>query len=81
MGKSQRSRRCWTAPRVGHTPLLQLFWDLRENRTAYDVAYVALAEALDAPLLTGDQRIAMATGPRCAIEVLKVGRGTVGSAP
>lgn len=59
--------------RVEHTPLLQRCWELRENLTAFDAAYVALAEALDAPLLTGDQRLAKATGPRCAIEVLRVG--------
>lgn len=60
--------------RIEHTPLLERCWELRENLTAYDAAYVALAEALDAPLLTGDRRLARATGPRCAIEVLRVTR-------
>lgn len=44
------------------TPLLPRIWELRENLTAYDAAYVALAEALDCPLLTFDRRIAEAPG-------------------
>ncbi len=40
-------------------------WQLRENVTAYDAWYVALAEALDAPLATLDSRLAHSTGPRC----------------
>ncbi len=43
-----------------HEPLLPLIWKLRQNLTAYDAAYVALAMALDAPLLTLDARIARA---------------------
>ncbi len=57
--------------RVEHTPLLTRCWELRENLTVYDAAYVALAEALQATLLTGDQRLARSTGPRCPIEVVK----------
>jgi len=56
--------------RVPHTPLLPRCWELRENLTLYDGAYVALAELLDVTLLTGDSRIKRAPGPRCAIEVL-----------
>jgi predicted nucleic acid-binding protein len=56
--------------RVSHEPLLLRCWQLRDNLTVYDAAYVALAEALDADLLTGDRRLASATGPRCRIEVL-----------
>jgi predicted nucleic acid-binding protein len=56
--------------RVSHEPLLLRCWQLRDNLTVYDAAYVALAEALDADLLTGDRRLASATGPRCHIEVL-----------
>ncbi|MCC6618995.1 MAG: type II toxin-antitoxin system VapC family toxin [Chloroflexi bacterium] len=41
-------------------------WQLRDNLTAYDAWYVALAEALEAPLVTLDDRLASATGPRCA---------------
>lgn len=57
--------------RVEHTPLLTRCWELRDNLTIYDASYIALAEALQAPLLTGDRRLARATGPRCAIEVIK----------
>lgn len=54
--------------RYPHEPLLPRIWELRENLTAYDAAYVALAEALDAPLLTGDDRLAGAAGIRATIE-------------
>lgn len=40
-------------------------WELHPNVTAYDAAYVALAEVLDAPLLTLDRRLARADGPTC----------------
>lgn len=60
--------------RAPHLPLLPRCWELRENLTAYDAAYVALAEALDATLLTGDRRLARAIGPRCGIEVLRMPR-------
>ncbi|MBI4883336.1 MAG: type II toxin-antitoxin system VapC family toxin [Actinobacteria bacterium] len=40
-------------------------WQLRDNLTAYDAAYVALAESIDVPLLTLDARLAAAPGPRC----------------
>jgi len=46
--------------RHGHDALLPRIWELRCNLTAYDAAYVALAEALDAPLLTRDRRLAAA---------------------
>ena len=55
--------------RYPHTPLVGRIWELRENLTAYDAAYVALAEALDAPLVTTDGRLAQAPGVRAAIEV------------
>ena len=57
--------------RAPHVPLLGRCWELRDNLTAYDAAYVALAEALDATLLTGDRRLARAAGPTCNIEVLR----------
>lgn len=54
--------------RWSHEPLLGRIWDLRANLTAYDAAYVALAEVLDAPLLTLDARLAAAPGILAAIE-------------
>ena len=46
-------------------------YELRENVTAYDSAYVALAEVLGCELLTGDERLASAPGLRCAVRVLR----------
>src|SRR4029078_1910357 len=46
--------------RYPHTALLPRVWELRDNLTAYDAVYVALAEALDAPLVTRDRRLAAA---------------------
>jgi predicted nucleic acid-binding protein len=57
--------------RAPHVPLLARCWELRDNLTVYDAAYVALAEALDATLITGDRRLARSAGPTCNIEVLK----------
>jgi predicted nucleic acid-binding protein len=55
--------------RYPHEFLLPRVWQLRNNLTAYDAVYVALAEALDAPLLTRDRRLAGATGHRARIEL------------
>ena len=55
--------------RYSHTPFLGRIWELRENLTAYDAAYVALAEALDAPLVTMDVRLAQAPGNRATVEL------------
>lgn len=41
-------------------------WELRGSVTSYDAWYVALAEALDAPLATLDRRLSRASGPRCS---------------
>lgn len=57
--------------RVGHAPLLTRCWELRGPLTAYDAAYVAVAELLDLTLLTADARLAAAPGPRCAIELIR----------
>ena len=51
-------------------PLLVRVWQLRHNVSAYDGCYVALAEAVEHPLLTADRRLADAPGIRCAFEVL-----------
>jgi predicted nucleic acid-binding protein len=56
--------------RYPHDFLLSRVWDLRNNLTAYDAVYVALAEALDAPLVTRDQRLAAAAGHRARIELV-----------
>ncbi|GJG85422.1 ribonuclease VapC9 [Gemmatimonadetes bacterium T265] len=56
--------------RHAHTPLLGRVWQLRDNLTAYDASYVALAEALDATLLTRDARLAGAPGVRARVEVV-----------
>lgn len=56
--------------RYPHDLLLPRIWELRHNLTAYDAAYVALAEALDAPLLTRDKRLAAAAGHRARVEVV-----------
>lgn len=56
--------------RMPLAPLLQRIWELRDNLTAYDAAYVALAERLDGPLLTCDAKLAGANGPRCTFDVI-----------
>lgn len=56
--------------RTPHRPLLVRCWELRENLTVYDAAYVALAEMLDVVLVTADARLSNAPGPRCEIELL-----------
>ena len=55
--------------RYAHTPMLPRIWELRDNVSAYDAAYIALAETLEAPLVTTDARLARAPGIRAAIEV------------
>jgi predicted nucleic acid-binding protein len=56
--------------RVPHLSLLARIWGLRDNLSVYDAAYVALAEALRAPLLTADRRIARVPGIVCDVEVI-----------
>lgn len=58
----------WPGERVGHAPLLARAWELRDTVRGWDAMYVALAEALDAVLLTTDGRLASASGPTCTIE-------------
>lgn len=55
--------------RYPHSAMLPRIWQLRHTLSAYDAAYVALAEALDVPLLTCDARIASASGHRAKVEV------------
>lgn len=47
--------------------LVERMWDMRENITTYDASYVALAEALDVPLMTADQRLARAASRYCEV--------------
>jgi predicted nucleic acid-binding protein len=56
--------------RFGHRPLLGRVWELKWSLRTWDAFYVALAEALQATLITADVRLAKAPGPRCAIEVV-----------
>lgn len=56
--------------RYPHDIFLPRIWGLRANVTAYDAAYIALAEALDAPLITRDQRLAATAGHRARVEVV-----------
>lgn len=60
----------WPMRRYPHDLLLPRIWALRENLTAYDAVYVALAELLDAPLLTRDRKIANAPGHSARVEIL-----------
>jgi predicted nucleic acid-binding protein len=56
--------------RHAHEPLLDRVWELRANLTAYDAVYVALAEALNAVVLTCDSRLARAPGIKARIELV-----------
>ena len=56
--------------RYPHDFLLSRVWELRRNLTAYDAMYVALAEVLDAPLLTRDKRRAASAGHPARIELV-----------
>jgi predicted nucleic acid-binding protein len=56
--------------RIPHRPLIGRCWQLRDNLTVYDAAYVALAELMQVDLLTADARLAAAPGIRCRVEVL-----------
>ncbi|WP_448641682.1 type II toxin-antitoxin system VapC family toxin [Geodermatophilus sp. URMC 63] len=59
-----------TVERYPHLPLLARAWELRDSVSAYDAQYVALAELLEVPLVTGDGRLARAPGLRCTVDLL-----------
>jgi predicted nucleic acid-binding protein len=52
------------------SPLLHRVWQMRENVSAYDATYMALAEALDCALVTADARLGRVPGARCAVTVV-----------
>jgi predicted nucleic acid-binding protein len=56
--------------RCTHRPLIARCWELRDNISPYDAAYIALAELLGSALLTADRRLARAPGIRCAVETI-----------
>ncbi len=55
--------------RYSHVAFLDRIWELKGDLTAYDAAYVALAETFSAPLVTTDARLAQAPGTRAEVEV------------
>jgi predicted nucleic acid-binding protein len=57
--------------RAEHKDLLERVWSLRDSITAYDAAYVVLAEILDCPLLTCDAKLARSHGHRARIELIE----------
>lgn len=72
-GAGQSALAAWrrlVVVRYSAASLTPRIWSLRENLTAYDAAYVALAEALQCPLVTADSRLANAAGIRCPVTVL-----------
>lgn len=62
--------RAWPGERYGHRALLSRAWELRHSVRTWDALYVALAEVLQADLITLDERLASARGPRCPIRVI-----------
>ncbi len=61
----------WPGERVGHRLLLHRAWQLRDNVRGADAMYVALAEMMDATLLTTDARLSRATGLECHVELVQ----------
>lgn len=57
--------------RHAHADLLPRIWQLRESVSAYDASYIALAEALDAPLVTCDAKLARSHGHSAEIELIE----------
>jgi predicted nucleic acid-binding protein len=71
---AERAVRVWARLGMYRVPLvgmLERIWELRENLSAYDATYVAVAEALDTLLLTADARLTRAPGPTCPITVVR----------
>ena len=71
---AERAVRAWARLGMYRVPvvgMLARIWELRENLSAYDATYVAVAETLDTPLLTADARLARAPGPTCPVTVVR----------
>lgn len=71
--RSQQALRDWQEMRMtrfAHHPLMKRIFELRDNATAYDAAYLALAEALDAPLLTHDAKFKTVPGHKAQIVLI-----------
>jgi len=60
----------WPGERFSQRLLLARAWELRDTVRGWDAMYVALAEALDAVLVTTDRRLAAAIGPECRIQAI-----------
>lgn len=72
-GQAWRMLRVWQRLAITRYPVFALLarvWELRENASAYDASYVALAESLGCGLLTADARLSRAPGIRCVITVV-----------
>ena len=69
-GQAVADLRDWPGQRFEHRWLLDRAWRLQDSVRGCDAFYVALAEAFDATLLTLDERLASAHGPKCRIEVV-----------
>jgi predicted nucleic acid-binding protein len=62
--------RDWPGDRFGHRPFLERVWELSANVRGWDAMYVALAEALQATLITTDERLGRVPGLLCPVEVM-----------
>lgn len=70
---AERALAAWRHVAVSRYPtigMIDRIWELRHNVSAYDAAYIALAEHLDCHVVTADQRLAGTPGPRCTIELV-----------
>jgi predicted nucleic acid-binding protein len=71
-GTARQALHVWESLVIAYHPgteLLDRIWQLRDNLSAYDALYVAVAESLECGLLSADERLARAPGPSCPIEV------------
>jgi len=71
-GAARQALHVWETLAIGYHPgtgLLDRVWQLRDNLSAYDALYVAVAESLDCGLLSADERLARAPGPRCRVQI------------